>query len=244
MRLGIIDKLTFYSTFIMLKPYLKGRSMGKTAGLVTALTISALALTGCERSPEAQAAYEAAQREALAREQEAARQKAAAESKVCRVNVDLRQSRVSLNLMAHAKDSMNAAQFPLPTSCARVSALKPGDNLVDKFRTGSFLVSGSFGDWKMKVEDIPAVAADADKRSCHVQMELSQSRFSLDLTQHVKDAFNTVEFNWDLPGNIYDTSNEGQDFSRDGFRAGSFLLRGSYSDWSLKLKKKLGCQPS
>ena len=68
------------------------------------------------------------------------------------ITVKLSQSRISLDIWQHAKDGMNAVTFKLPVSCPFYTEVKIGDNLVsDNFRTGSLLVSGSLGKWKLVV---------------------------------------------------------------------------------------------
>ena len=63
----------------------------------------------------------------------------------------LKQSHFSIDLMKHTKDDMNAIEFELPVSKEFYDKVKNGTNIVDDFRTGSFILNGSFGDWKMKV---------------------------------------------------------------------------------------------
>lgn len=160
------------------------------------------------------------------------------------VNVDLRQSHFSLDPFKHMADSWNASQFPLPTSKALYEKLKKGDNLVDEFRSASFWIEGSIGNTEMTVKDIPAVEADADPSAYRVKFELYQSNMSLDVMKHIKNAANKVEFNWEVPGNIYNSIKVGDDMVTDGFRVGSFALKGSVGAWHLRVKEKNGIAPN
>lgn len=156
------------------------------------------------------------------------------------VNVDLRQSHFSLDPFKHIGDAMNASQFPLPTSKALYEKLKKGDNLVDEFRSASFWIEGSIGNTEMTVKDMPAVQPDADASAYRVKFEL----YSLDIMKHIKNAANKVEFNWEVPGNIYENLKVGDDMVTDGFRVGSFALKGSVGAWHLRVKEKNGLAPN
>lgn len=163
---------------------------------------------------------------------------------VCTLDVDLRQSRFSLNPFSHMKDSMNAVQFKLPTACENLSNFSEGDDLVDNFRAGSLFIDGSLGSWRLSVDEEPQMPANVDDRSCTVELELKQSRFSLNPMQHLKDAANAVRFEWDIPGDVYDATSVGDDYVSDGFRAGSLIFRQSVGKWNLEVQNKLGCSPS
>jgi len=67
------------------------------------------------------------------------------------LTLELKQSHVSLDLGKHMKDEMNKIQFQMPVDQIFYKSVKVGDNLVDEFRSGSFVMDGSFGSWKMKV---------------------------------------------------------------------------------------------
>lgn len=100
--------------------------------------------------------------------------------------------------------------------------------------------SGSFGDQELSVESIPQVSTNADKTACNVVLELRQSNFSLDVTKHIKNKFNAVKFEWQVPGSVYTNLNVGDDLIKDGFRSGSFVLKGSVGSWHLKVVEKKG----
>lgn len=65
----------------------------------------------------------------------------------------LKQSHLSLDIGKHIKDEMNAIEFELPVDKDFYNSVSEGTNIVDEFRTGSLILSGSFGDWEMKVKE-------------------------------------------------------------------------------------------
>ena len=67
------------------------------------------------------------------------------------LKLELKQSHVTLDLKKLAKDEMNAITFTLAVDEDVYNSVEKGDNLVDEFRSGSMLMEGSFGSWKMKV---------------------------------------------------------------------------------------------
>lgn len=67
------------------------------------------------------------------------------------LKLELKQSHFSLDIGTHMKDSMNAIEFDIPVDEDFYKSVKVGTNIVDDFRAGSFIMNGSFGDWKMKV---------------------------------------------------------------------------------------------
>jgi hypothetical protein len=69
------------------------------------------------------------------------------------LKIRFKQSRISLDIGEHLKDSMNSGYFEIPVDKEFYDSVKVGDKIVDKFRGGSFIISGSFSDWVLKVED-------------------------------------------------------------------------------------------
>lgn len=67
------------------------------------------------------------------------------------LKLKLKQSHFSVNPMKHIKDGMNAIEFELPVSKEFYDNVQVGTNIVDNFRVGSAVFSGSYGSWKMKV---------------------------------------------------------------------------------------------
>ncbi|HYD18499.1 MAG TPA: hypothetical protein VEF76_08480 [Patescibacteria group bacterium] len=195
------------------------------------LVFAALALAGCDM-PRNDAQAPAAPGATAAQTQNAA--------PAYYVTVDLRQSHFTLDPFEHARDSWNAVEFALPASKAQYDRLNKGDNLVDKFRSASFWIDGSIGSTKMTVEGKPAVRADADATAYKVKLQLYQSNLSLDPFKHLKNSGNAIEFNWEVPGNVYNEMKVGDDLIKDGFRTGSFVLKGSVGKWHLKVAEKNG----
>lgn len=64
----------------------------------------------------------------------------------------LKQSRVSLDLFEHAKDAMNSIEFEIPVDKEFYNQVSVGDEIIDNFRAGSFIINGSFGSWDMKIK--------------------------------------------------------------------------------------------
>jgi hypothetical protein len=204
------------------------------------LFLLAVMASGCENDPDA-----VRKREALRAEMhEQSKLKEEARAKICRVGVKLSQSRVSLDLFAHMKDAMNEVQFDLPTACENVEKIAPGTQLADAFRAGSLIFDGSLSSWDARIATVLPIHPDANKGVCRVVLELKQARISLDLGQHIKDAINATRFEWDIPSDVYDGSNIGHNFIKDGLRVGSLVIGGTLSDWQLNIKEKKGCAPT
>jgi len=67
------------------------------------------------------------------------------------LTLKMKQSRTSLSIGKHIKDNMNAITFDLPVSKEFYKNVKVGTPLVDDFRSGSFIMNGSFSNWKITV---------------------------------------------------------------------------------------------
>ncbi|MEZ0261170.1 MAG: hypothetical protein ACAH80_09180 [Alphaproteobacteria bacterium] len=199
---------------------------------LAAVFAAAVLLTGCDVPPPSQQQATQTQTRRVEQTQQAA--------PAYYVQVDLRQSHFTLDPFEHMKDRWNAVQFPLPASKAQYEKLKQGDNLVDKFRSASFWIEGSIGSTKMTVDKLPAIAADADASAYNVKLRLYQSNFTIDIGKHIKNSANAVEFNWQVPGNVYTEMKVGDDLVKDGFRAGSFWMKGSVGSWHLQVLEKNG----
>lgn len=68
------------------------------------------------------------------------------------LGIRLEQSHFTLDLAEHAKDAMNAIEFEIPVDKDYYNSVSVGEEIVDDFRVGSFIFSGSLGDWEMTVE--------------------------------------------------------------------------------------------
>lgn len=70
-----------------------------------------------------------------------------------------------------------------------------------------------------------------------IRVKCKQSRFSLDLTAHAKDAMNAFEFELPVDAEFYKQVGIGTKIAED-FRAGSLILRGSFSDMEITVVGK------
>lgn len=70
-----------------------------------------------------------------------------------------------------------------------------------------------------------------------VKFELKQSRFSLKISNHIKDEMNAIQFEMPVSREFYNSIHNGQNIV-DEFRSGSIILKGSFSKWKLKVINK------
>jgi seryl-tRNA synthetase len=68
------------------------------------------------------------------------------------LKIRLKQSRVSLDIGKYIKDGMNAIEFELPVDKDFYNSVSVGTKITNKFRTGSFILNGSFSSWDMTVK--------------------------------------------------------------------------------------------
>ena len=66
------------------------------------------------------------------------------------LKIEIHQSHFSLNPMTHIKDAANAFEFEIPVTESFYDSAEVGKNLQEKFRAGSFFLSGSIGDWNVR----------------------------------------------------------------------------------------------
>ena len=64
----------------------------------------------------------------------------------------LKQANFSLSIKKHIKNAVNAIDFELPVDKEFYDSVSEGTEIIDKFRFGSFVLGGSFGDWEMTVK--------------------------------------------------------------------------------------------
>ncbi len=69
------------------------------------------------------------------------------------LKIHLKQSHFSLDIGKHMKDAINAIDFEMPVSREFYNSVNVGTRIVDEFRSGSFILHGSIGNWKMTVKD-------------------------------------------------------------------------------------------
>jgi len=68
-------------------------------------------------------------------------------------------------------------------------------------------------------------------------IKLEQSRFTLDITEHAKDAMNAIEFEIPVDKEYYNSVSVGEEIV-DDFRVGSFIFNGSLGDWEMTVEHK------
>ena len=70
-----------------------------------------------------------------------------------------------------------------------------------------------------------------------VVINISQSHFTLDLEEHMKDVMNDVDITIPVSKEFYDSVNKGTVID-DSFRMGSFIAKGSIGNWDIIVKDK------
>lgn len=68
-------------------------------------------------------------------------------------------------------------------------------------------------------------------------LKISQSHFTFDLTEHLKDATNDIEIPIEVSEDYYNSVEKGEELSSD-FRWGSFVFKGSLGSWKVKVEDK------
>lgn len=69
------------------------------------------------------------------------------------VTFNIKQSHFTLDFSQHLKDEMNDISIQIPVDKEYYDSVKVGDTIADDFRMGSFIFTGSFGNWDITVED-------------------------------------------------------------------------------------------
>jgi hypothetical protein len=69
------------------------------------------------------------------------------------LKIRLKQAHFSLSIRKHIKDAVNAIDFEIPVDKEFYDSVSKGTEIIDDFRFGSLVLSGSFGDWEMTVKD-------------------------------------------------------------------------------------------
>ncbi|MAH05993.1 MAG: hypothetical protein VX740_05835 [Pseudomonadota bacterium] len=164
----------------------------------------------------------------------------------CAVNMNVKQGgRVSLDITKHGKDIFNETQFALPTACNETNNYKKGQEVLDEFRWGSFVLElGSMSSWKMHSTG-KQEPANADQSSCSVELTLRERRFTFNPILMGKDPWNAQSFNWNIPCDVYDQVEVGHNFVTDPLREGSLIKRAmtnnsgkAVSMWSVEVSEK------
>lgn len=70
-----------------------------------------------------------------------------------------------------------------------------------------------------------------------VVISIKQSHLSLDIEEHIKDSMNAVDIPIPVSKEFYDSINVG-DVLDNSFRMGSFVMKGSFGKWNIKIADK------
>lgn len=70
-----------------------------------------------------------------------------------------------------------------------------------------------------------------------MKLNISQTHFTLDISEHLKDSMNDIEIYIETSKDFYDKYNVGDTIS-DDFRVGSFIFKGSFGSWKIKVADK------
>lgn len=65
----------------------------------------------------------------------------------------IKQTHLTLDIGEHLKDSMNEITIEIPVDKEYYDSLSAGDTINDEFRMGSLIMHGSFGSWKVTVDN-------------------------------------------------------------------------------------------
>lgn len=87
------------------------------------------------------------------------------------------------------------------------------------------------------LEEINTIKEENNIYTYIVKFEVKQSHISLDISNHIKDAMNSLEFEVPVSKTFYDSVEKG-DIIDDSFRMGSFLMKGSFGSWKVKVIDK------
>lgn len=69
------------------------------------------------------------------------------------VTLNIKQSHFTLDLGQHLKDEMNDISIQIPVDKEYFDSVNVGDTIADDFRMGSLIFKGSFGNWKVTVQN-------------------------------------------------------------------------------------------
>lgn len=130
--------------------------------LVTVMIMSlALNLVGCTRSEES---YRSEISELEQEIKELKNERATLKEEVSDIKVEngtakyvvtfnIKQVHYNLSIENHIKDSMNDISIQIPVDKEYYDSVEIGQIIDDSFRVGSFVMKGSFGSWRVTVED-------------------------------------------------------------------------------------------
>ena len=86
-------------------------------------------------------------------------------------------------------------------------------------------------------DDIKQLKDSSGVERYMVTIEIKQSHFSFDISEHMKDKANAVEITIPVDKAFYNKVDEGTVID-DSFRAGSFWMKGSFGSWDIKVVDK------
>jgi len=69
------------------------------------------------------------------------------------LKIRLKQASFTLNVKKHIQNAVNSVDFEIPVDKEFYDSVSKGTEIIDDFRFGSLILSGSFGDWEMTVKD-------------------------------------------------------------------------------------------
>lgn len=70
-----------------------------------------------------------------------------------------------------------------------------------------------------------------------VTFAISQHHFTFDISEHIKDSLNTIEFPVMVDKDYFESVKIGDTVNED-FRWGSFIAKGSFGNWNIVVKDK------
>lgn len=135
--------------------------MKKLLTIIMATTIMLSILTGCARNDEylEQRCGELRAEIAVLQEQKATIEEEIIDAKEANgtakyvVAFRIKQSHFTLDIGEHIKDSMNEITIEIPVDKEYYDSVSVGDTVNDYFRVGSLIMHGSFGNWKVTVDN-------------------------------------------------------------------------------------------
>lgn len=93
-------------------------------------------------------------------------------------------------------------------------------------------------DQKSELEQsIKSLEEANDKERYIITLQIKQTHFSLDISEHMKDEANKTKIQIPVDKAFYDKVDEG-DVLDESFRSGSFWFKGSIGSWEIKVVDK------
>lgn len=113
------------------------------------------------------------------------------------------------------------------------------DSIVFSIQEGNDIIDTQKETIKKLDEDIKVLGyiKEGKQPKYILTLRLKQSHFTLDLTQHLSDSINAVEFDIPVDKEYYDKVIVGSEIV-DEFRMGSLVLKSSIGSWDMRVKDK------